>query len=108
MDQKLLGRWPGRHPAWAVVADSGDGRVVDRPVVDVGDVDIVDVVDRAVVEEAVVVPITAFITEAGIAETVSDAAVETHLRAPVAAVKQIGAVVPAPPGGSPQQAWLRR
>src|SRR5580692_2979719 len=73
-------------------------------VVHVGDV---HVVHAAVVEEVAPVPVATFITEAAVAETVVNAAVEANLRAPVAGVPEISATTPAPVARRPEEADLR-
>src|SRR5215472_364751 len=87
----------------AVIADAIDRRIVvdDRRVVGVMDLRDVYVVDRGVVEKAVVLPATSFISVAKIAITIAHAAVETHKRAPVTFMKDIDAFVPAPPTWRP-------
>jgi hypothetical protein len=96
-------RGPHREPAVAaVVADAVVHIVVDhRGVVDVGDVGGVDVVDRAVVHEAVMIPVTAVVARAGVSVAVGNAAVEAHVRAPVAGVPAIKAAGKAPPARRP-------
>src|SRR5579871_188059 len=90
----------------AVVADVGDGDVVDdRFVVDVGDV--LNMIDVAVIEEGAMIPIATFVAETDIAEAVVDASIEANVRSPKAFMEEIEtAVVPAPPAGSPEQAGL--
>src|SRR5271170_6294129 len=100
--------WSGsnRNTAFAAVkGDVGcvvhDHRIVD---VDVGDVDRIHVHDSGVVEESAAAPFAATETDAAIAEAVVNAAVEADVWAPVAAVPNIEAVVPAPVTGSPEHA----
>ena len=90
----------------AVVADAVVHVVDHRGVVDVGDVGGVDVVDRAVVHEAVLVPVAAVIARAGVSIAIGNAAVEAYVRAPVAGVKAIGSAREAPPAGRPQRAGV--
>jgi hypothetical protein len=91
----------------AVVADAVVHVVVDhRGVVDVGDVGGVDVVDRAVVHEAVLVPVAAVVAGAGVSIAIGNATVEAYVRAPVAGVKAIGSAREAPPAGCPQRAGV--
>src|SRR5262249_23907778 len=52
-------------------------------------------------------PITAFVTDASVAVAIRDAAVEADFRAPIAFMKGIDAVVPAPISRRPQQLRLR-
>jgi hypothetical protein len=91
-----------KSAAAAVVADAVVHVVVDdRGVVDVGDVGGGDVVDRAVVHEAVMVTIAAVVARAGVSVAVGNAAVEAHVRTPVAGVPAIEAADEAPPSGRP-------
>jgi hypothetical protein len=87
--------------AAAVVADAGVVVHDHGAVVDVGDVGGVDVVDRAVVHEAVMVPVAAVVAGTGIAVAVGNSAVEADMRAPVAGVPAIEAAEEAPPGRRP-------
>jgi hypothetical protein len=86
------------------------GRVVDDDglVIDVGDRHVRDVVDAAVVEEIAAPPIAALVAFASIAEAIRHSAVEADFRAPIAFVKGIDAVVPAPISRRPQQFRLWR
>jgi hypothetical protein len=105
----LLWRRPHRGAAGtAIVAHVG--RVVDDDglVVDVGDRRVRDVVDAAVVEESAAAPIAALVADAGIAVAIRDAAVEADFRTPIAIMKGIDAVVPAPISWRPQQLRFRR
>jgi hypothetical protein len=78
---KFALRWTHRQAAAAaVVADAVVGTVHDDgPVVDVGDVNIRDVVDRAVVHEAVIVPVAAVIAGAGVSVAIGHAAIEAYV-----------------------------
>jgi hypothetical protein len=87
--------------AAAVVADAGIVVHDHGAVVDVGDVGGVDVVDRAVVHEAVMVPVAAVVAGTGISVAGGNAAVEADMRAPVAGVPAIEAAEEAPPGRCP-------
>src|SRR6516165_9066995 len=105
----LLRRLLRRRAAGAAIV-AHVGRVVDDDglVVDVGDRHVRDVVDGAVVEESAAAPITALVAFAGIAVAIRYAAVEADFRTPIAFVKGIDAVVPAPVSRRPQQRRLRR
>ena len=71
--------------AAAVIADAVVDVVVDdRGVVDIGDVGGVDVVDRAVVHEAVMVPVATVVAGAGISIAVGNATIEADVGAPIA------------------------
>src|SRR6266576_1759455 len=74
----------------------------DGLAVDVGDGDIRDVVDCSVVEESVVAPIAAFVADAIVAETVNNAAIKADVWSPIALVKNVVTIVPAPISGRPQ------
>jgi hypothetical protein len=105
----LLRRRPHRGTAGtAIVAHVG--RVVDDDglVVDVGDRHVRDVVDGAVVEESAAAPVAALVADAAIAVAIRDAAVEADFRTPIAFMKGIDAVVPAPISWRPQQLRFRR
>ena len=91
--------------AAAVIADAVVHVVVDhRGVVDVGDVGGVDVVDRAVVHEAVMVPVATVVAGAGISIAVGDAAIEANVGAPVAGMPAVAVAEEAPPAGGPERA----
>lgn len=64
--------------------------------------------DRPVVEEVVVVPVSAIVTPAHIAMPVIDAAVIADVRSPIAMVPAEAAIHPSPITGSPQRADVRR
>jgi hypothetical protein len=105
----LLRRRPHRGTAGtAIIAHVG--RVVDDDglVVDVGDRRVRDVVDGAVVEESAAAPIATLVADAGIAVAIRDAPVEADFRPPIAFMKGIDAVVPAPISWRPQQLRFRR
>jgi len=78
-----------------------DHRSVD---VNVGDVDRVHTRHCAVVEESAAAPFAAKKSYAAVAESVVNAAIESDVRSPVAAMPQIDAVAPTPVTRSPQQA----
>jgi hypothetical protein len=64
------------------------------------DVD-VHVVDGAVVAEVAAVPVSALIAEAGIAEAVVDATIESDVPSPIATVEAIAATRVSPIAGRP-------
>ena len=77
-------------------------------VVNIVNVRVVHVIHGAVVVELSVIPISAFIAETSIAETVVDATVESDVRAPVAAMPSVETTCEAPITGSPEYADPRR
>jgi hypothetical protein len=96
---------PNIDSPWAaVVAYVIDRGVIDdhRLVVHVPDVgDVSHVIHRSVVEEALIIPITALITRTNIAEAVVNATVKSNMRAPISLVKYIDAISPSPIPGRP-------
>jgi hypothetical protein len=101
----LSGR-PSRYAsAAAVKADAGDIRVVDDYclVIDVGDVDAAKIVDRSIVGEDAVIPISALVAYAAIAETIIDTAVKTDVRTPITGVPNIKSISPTPVARRPKQ-----
>src|SRR6202163_1930201 len=100
----LLRSWPSMNAAVATVVT--DPRIVvddNRLVVDVRYVGDVDVGDAAVVKEPVALPIPAEKSRAGITKAIINAAVETDVWSPIAAIPNVEAVIPAPVAGSPKQ-----
>jgi len=102
----LLRTWARAYSALAAVechmriVIHDDGTIY----VDVGDVDGVYMHDGRVVEEAATAPFTAIEAVAAVSVSVIDATVESNLRTPISGIPEIGAVVPAPVAGRPQQA----
>src|ERR1700728_235875 len=94
----------------AIEADMIDGDVIHhRPVVDGGDVNAAaEMVVGGVIAELAVIPVTAVVTMAEVAEAVVHAAVEADGRTPVAAVPQVGTAVPAPVARGPEVTRFRR
>jgi len=95
----------------ALAAVVADVRVVlddDGLVVGLVDVDDRHAAVRRVVAEVAAFPESAVIPIAGIAVAVIDAAVEPDVGAPIAAVPDVEARIPAPPARRPQQARLGR
>jgi hypothetical protein len=97
-----------RTAGTAIVAHVG--RVVndDGLVVDVADLHVRDIVYGTVVEESTAAPIAALVADTGVAVAIRDAAVKADFGAPIAFMKRINAVVPAPISRRPQQRRLRR
>src|SRR5271157_4432486 len=105
----FLRRWTPVDPtAAAVVTDPVHRGVVDhRGVVNVVDVADVDVVHRTVVVKLSVLPTSTFIALAKVSVAVTDPAVETYLRTPVAIIEDISVAAPTPIGWSPEQTGFR-
>jgi len=77
----------------------------DRLVVDVGHVR--DVGDRPVVEESAPAQFPTLEATAEVSEPVINAAIETNVRAPIAGIPNVEAIVPTPISGCPQKAHFR-
>ncbi|MNS10581.1 hypothetical protein D3C72_420990 [compost metagenome] len=92
----------------AVIADTSVIDVVDDHgvVVHVGDAGDVHVGHRAVVVEAVALPVAAHIPQPHIAEAVVDAAIKADVGAPIARVPHIQAIGEAPVAGRPERAGV--
>src|SRR5215470_7005437 len=91
----------------SVVADARH-RVIHHPrAADIVNNSDVDVVYGTVVEEVSVLPTSAFVAIAEITESVNDAAIKADLRAPIAIVENIGAVLPSPIARRPEETDLR-
>src|SRR5271165_4938349 len=107
---RLLCTRLGSNPAAAAaVADAVDADVVDhRFVVHVSDVHRTDIHYGAVVVQMLALPVAAFVAVTAVAVAVIDAAVESDVRPPIAAVPNVCAVCPPPIPGSPQKSHLRR
>src|SRR5690606_11137884 len=90
----------------AVVADAAMVVVFDHDLaaVHIGDARDIDVVHLAVVVEAVALPIAAVVAGADVAEAVVDAAVITHLAAPVAWMPPVGIAGVSPVARCPERA----
>src|SRR5271170_87335 len=82
----------------AIEADTGYCHVVGdhRLVINIGDMRTADVVECGVIAECAVIPETAGIAGADIAEAVINTAIEPDMRSPVTPVPAIDAVVPPP------------
>jgi hypothetical protein len=94
----------------ALSAVVGNVRVIvhdDGLVIDIGDVGDIHVGHRTVVEEFAAAPFAAREAFAEVSEAVIDAAVESNVRAPIADVPNIEAVVPTPVSWGPQKAYFR-
>src|SRR5262249_21472200 len=89
----------------AIVAQVGYVRVVDHRLgVDVVNRGRAEIVDGAVIAEDAVLPVTALIADAHIAEAVIDAAVKPDMRPPIASMPDIRAAAPAPVARRPEHA----
>jgi hypothetical protein len=95
---------PGKTAAAAVVGNADIVVDDDRAIVDVGDAVDINSVDGGVVVEVVAVPIAPTIAGAYVAEAVVNSPIEADVRAPVAAVEAIEAVVKAPVTRGPKGA----
>ena len=99
----LLGRWAGGDSASAAV--KCDVRVIvydDGLVVDIRHVGDIHIGHRAVIEELAAAPFSAHESFSEESEPVVDAAIETNVRAPIAGIPNIEAIVPTPISGGPQ------
>jgi hypothetical protein len=88
-------------------AVEGHMRIVvygDRLVVDIGHVRDIYIGDRAVVEEPAAAPLSTLKAVAEVSEAVINAAIEPNLRAPIAGIPNIEAIVPTPISRGPQKA----
>ena len=94
----------GINAAAATVITGANAVVLDRIVVDVMNAGSVYVRDRRVVVDAIVVPVGAVIAAARVAVAVVDAAVVTHVTAPIAGMPEITSVVISPPRRRPERA----
>src|SRR5579864_1131375 len=93
----------------AVVADPVHGGVVDHGrVVNIVNVGHVHIVHGTVVEKPVVVPTSAFISVAEVAEAIVDSAIETDSRTPIAFMEQKSVAAPAPIARGPEETGFRR
>src|SRR5271166_201956 len=91
----------------AVVADVVVRGVVDDGlVVNIVNIRDVYVIHRAVVVETAVIPISALIADATVAEAIVDAAVKADIRAPVAFIPGKGVAAPTPITRRPEKANL--
>jgi hypothetical protein len=105
-----LGRqWTGSEAAVpAVVTDAGvvhHRNVIRIYVMHIGTIHMRDV---GVVHETVVMPVAAFITNAGVTGAVVHAAVKADVRTPVAVMPAISAAVEAPVARGPEGSLIRR
>ncbi len=101
--RKFGGGWPRSRPAISAVKAHTVRRAAAQyrlAIHVVNDVSI-HVVDDAVVVKRSMIPIPASVSDAGIAETVVDAAVKSDLRTPIAFMPQVRAAAPAPIPRSP-------
>ena len=95
-------------PAAPVVGNMIGGRVVcHRVTVNIVNSAGIYVRYRGVIGKRPVVPVAAFITAAGIAESIVDAAIEAHMRRPVSVMQAIVPAIEVPVGRSPQRSHPR-
>src|SRR6516164_7952631 len=85
----------------AVEADTVLCPDIHSLVVHVANVNDVDVGDRAIVEEPVTLPASAYEANTEISEAINDSAIKAYLRRPIAFMEQIRTVVPSPIGRCP-------
>jgi hypothetical protein len=113
--QGLASHASGAVVAGAIVCNI-DGRIVDddgvryRAVVNRDAANVADVIDRAVVVEAISVPVTALIAHTDVAESVVNATVVADVASPEAVVVAVSSTISSPITGSPEQAdfgWTR-
>jgi len=101
----LLGRRPLIDPAVAAIVADAVSRVgFDPGVVGVADVGVVYAIDRGVVIKMIVFPAAALVAVTTIAESVTDPAIISNVRAPIAFVEEEGVVTPTPVSGGPKEA----
>ena len=101
---KFLGRRLSFSSAGPIEANIVHRLVVDDGlVVGVGDDGCVHPSDGGVVKEHPVIPISALVADASIAEAVVDAAIISDVRPPVSGVPSVKATIVAPVAGRPQQ-----
>jgi len=79
----------------------------DGPVIDIGHVRDVHIGHRPVVEEVAAAPFSACEAFAEISEAVINAAIKSNVRAPIAGIPNIEAIVPTPVSRSPKKAYFR-
>ena len=105
----FLSRWTPVDPTVAaVVTDPVHCGVVDhRGVVNIVNLGDVDVVHRTVVVKLSVLPASAFIAVTKVSVAVTDPAIETYLRTPVAIIEDLSVADPTPIGWSPEQTGFR-
>src|SRR6266404_3036556 len=98
------------YPVRTVKAGAGGVHLLVHRAIDIGVMNHAGVHVRhgGVVTEAVSFPSAAPVAVSGIAIAVVNAAVKTDSRAPVAVIKSIKTVAPAPPGRGPKQTYYRR
>src|SRR5438270_1251660 len=104
----LLRRGTRAYSALSAVV--GDMRVVVDDhglVIDVRDVGDIHVGHRAIVKKFAAAPFAAFEAFAEVSEAVINAAIESDMRAPIAGIPKICAVVPTPVSRSPQITHFR-
>jgi len=101
----------GVHAASAPIeADAADGTefVIHSLAVHVVDEAHIHVGHSAVIEEVIVIPVSAVIATAEITETIINSAIEADHWTPIACGEEIAIRAPSPVAGSPKQSRLRR
>ena len=106
---RLFGRgWSGIDAAGTTVeAGAAFGAGLDMLVIDIGNMNAAEIIDRAVIGKSAAVPASPEESDAGIAEADVQPAVKPDMRPPIAAVKGVYTIIPAPPGGRPKHAYRR-
>jgi hypothetical protein len=100
---KLLSRRLSFSSAATIEADIVHRLVLDdRLRVDIGDDGLIHLGDGGVVKEHPMIPISALVADASIAEAVVDAAIISDVRAPVSGVPNISTTIVAPVAGRPE------
>src|SRR6185312_9658457 len=92
----------------AVVADATIGEHTHSMGVGVVNGGRVHPCNCGVVSEGVIIPISSYVADAGISVAIIHAAIESDVRAPVAAMPQVTPVVEAPVTGRPERAGVGR
>src|SRR6476620_2025759 len=106
---KLLSRRLSFSSAWPTEADILHRLVLDDGLgVDLGDNGLVHLGDGGVVKEHPVIPISALVADAPIAEAVVDTAIISDVRPPISGVQSVKTTVVAPVAGRSQQPYNRR
>jgi hypothetical protein len=87
----------------AIVADVVR-RLIHSDIFDVNicNAHICDIVDGAIVKEISIIPVSTLVADAGIAKSISHAAIEPYVRSPIPFMEHINTIVPAPVSWRPK------